>query len=319
MRNKIFVYAFIFYCLLYCGFSPTAQAQDATIRFNDTGLSIAFKAEKVSPNSKRNTVLDDKFYSQMYVEKDGNKLLHRIISDRDSGLYFGYDLKVDFNAVTDKFKLSIKPLSITPVMEKPLKDLAVGSLSNYPETLIVEDGDTITLDILEDPRTKVKIVDVIKVKILGAKETQAQNPNAGSSAANSKPSQDFTPEIVQMMKLTNVKIFVNGAEVANPGSLSGQIMYFCIPEKGRFIFSLSPHKGYDFQKIGTVENNEISFSANGDSYKLVSSSPILVAGGSWSLWVLYDADFRPDARFSSFSPYWMGAGSRPEDFLKKKQ
>ncbi len=318
MRNKLFFYAFIFYCLL-CAFSSKTRAQDATIRFNDIGLSIAFKAEKVFPNSNRKNVLDDKFYSQMYVEKDGNKTLHRIISDRDGGLYFGYDLKVDFNSATGKFNLSIKPLSITPIMEKPLKDLAVGSLPNYPETLVVEDGDTITLDILEDPLTKVKIVDVIKVKIVGAKDIRAQNLNIENSAAASKPSQDFTPEILQMMKLTNVKIFVNGAEVANPGSLSGQIMYFYIPEKGRFIFSLAPHKGYNFQKIGTVENNEISFAVNGDSYKLVSSSPVLVAGGSWSLWVLYDADFRPDARFSSFSPYWMGAGSRPEDFLKKKQ
>jgi hypothetical protein len=309
----------MFYCLL-CGFSSKGRAQDATIRFNDTGLSIAFKAEKVSPNSNRKTVLDDKFYSQMYVEKDGNKTLHRVISDRDSGLYFGYDLKVDFDSATGKFSLSIKPLSITPIMEKPLKDLAVGSLSSYPETLDVEDGDTIKLDILEDPRTKAKIVDVIKVKIVGVKDNGSQNSNAKNSAAGSKPSQDFTPEIFQTMKLTNVKIFVNGAEVASLGSIVGaSVIYFYIPEKGRFIFSLAPHKGYDFQKIGIVENNEISFAANGDNYKLVSSSPVLVAGGSWSLWVLYDPNFRPDARFSSFSPYWMGAGSRPDDFLKKKQ
>lgn len=327
MKNKLLFYVLI-YCFLLCSFAVKAGAQNATIRFNDTGVSIAFKAEKVYPNSSKKTVsLDDsdKFYSQMYVEKDGNKTLHRVVFDRYTGVYFGYDLEVIFNSQISKFEISIKPLSIEPVYErtplksiqKPIKRLSDKSISKYPKSFVIEDGDTITLDLLEKSQGNEKFIDVIKIKINKTGDPPLKNPNPENSTAVSQPAQDFSPDVFQTMKLTNVKIFVNGVQVANPGGIIGPIMYLSIPDKGRFIFSLSPHEGYDLQKIGTVEGNEISFRAGGDNYRLLSDSPILAVGGGWNLWVLYDPNFRPDARFSSFSPYWLGAAMRMDEFIKK--
>lgn len=320
MRDKILFNSLLTFCLL-CVLSVKSRAQDATVEFGDIGVSIAFKARKVSADSNRKYRIDDNFYSQMYVEKNKNKTLHRVVSDRESGLYFGYDLKIGFDVGTGKASFSVLPLSIKPIMEKPLRDLTASSLPEYPEMMIVEDGDLITLDILENPQTKVKIVDTIKVKIagIGKAATSAVYGGKNSSAVPTPPVRDLKLENFQTMKLTNVKIFVNGVQAADPGGMTGPIMYFYIPEKGRFIFSLSPHEGYDFQKIGTLAGNEISFTANGDSYKLVSSSPILAAGGSWNLWVLYDPKFRPDAGFSSFSPYWMGVADRVEAFFKENK
>jgi hypothetical protein len=313
MKNNIF-FSLLACCLLY-SFSIKAIAQEASLQFNDIGVSIDFKAEKIARNSSKKFTLDDNFNSQMYLGND--RILHRVVSDRESGLYFGYDLEVEFDSTNGKIKISVKPLSIQPIMEKHLKDLAIGSLTKYPESLVVEDGDTITLDILEQPQTKVKIVDIIKVKVVDKNKITPRNPK--NSSKESPVAQDLKTENFQMMTLTNVKIFVNDKQVANPGSLNGTIIYFYIPEKGRFIFSLTPQEGYNFQKNGFVDGNEISFATNGNNFKLISSLPILSSNGRWNLWVLHDSDFRPDARFSSFSPYWMGAALRVEHFLKKKQ
>ncbi len=318
MRNKVVI------CALVIGFLPSIfsvdiRAQDATVLFNDVGISIGFKATKVSGVSPKNYPLDENFYSQMYVEKNENKTLHRVLSDRESGLYFGYDLKVDFDPGTRKSILSVKPLSIKPNAERELKDLALGSLPSYPDVMLVGDGDTIRLDILEEPRTKVKIVDIIKINIISLNKTIPMNNGSVPIRSAAQPVGDFKPEMFQNLRLTYIKILINGTEVADPGSLIAPIVYFYIPEKGRFILSLVPHPGYSFQKIGSVENNEISFAFKGDEYKLVSSTPILAAGGRWNVWVLYDPDFRPDPAFSAFSPFWMGAGSSVKDFFKKNE
>lgn len=317
MKNKAAFSALITCCFI-CVFAVRAKAQLRTMRLDNTDISVTLKTQKIAPNSGGTQKLVDNLYTQMYVGND--KAIPRVIADPESGSYFGYDLEVSFDSVTRKISLSIKPLSINPnlIMEKPLKDLALKALPNYPNALVVEDGDTVVLDILEDPRTKVKIVDTISVRILSP-NTVTPKAKPDDQADVSQSTKDFAPETLRVMQLTDVRIFVNGSEVANPGGLSGPIMYFYVPEKGRFIFSLLPQKGYGFQRIGTLEGNEISFTTNGDTYKLVSSLPIVAATGRWNLWVLLDRNFRPDPRFARYSPYWMGVANRVEDFLERKE
>lgn len=77
-----------------------------------------------------------------------------------------------------------------------------------------------------------------------------------------------------------------------------------------------PRKGFDFQKIGTVENNKISFTFNGDNYKFVSTSPVLGSGGKWNVWVLHDSEYRSTFQLSPSSPYEYGAADSIESLFK---
>jgi hypothetical protein len=87
-----------------------------------------------------------------------------VIGDKTNGAYFGYDLVIETAAdAPNKFKVSFKPLSTNPPEQMRLINSAIRSLPKYPEDMIVEDGDTIALDILFNPQTKVKIVDLIKI------------------------------------------------------------------------------------------------------------------------------------------------------------
>jgi len=74
---------------------------------------------------------------------------------------------------------------------------------------------------------------------------------------------------------------------------SGALLWLYIPGRGRFIFSLVPRDGYDFQKIAVLDENKITFTIDGEHYEWVSSTSILPSGGTWNLWVLRDTKYTP--------------------------
>jgi hypothetical protein len=78
------------------------------------------------------------------------------------------------------------------------------------------------------------------------------------------------------------------------GGCSGAVIWFYVPGRGRFILSLRPHEGYDFQKMGVIENDQISFTVGTDQYQWISSAPVVLVGGRFGLWVLHDTDYRPE-------------------------
>ena len=74
---------------------------------------------------------------------------------------------------------------------------------------------------------------------------------------------------------------------------SGALLWLYIPERGRFIFSLVPREGYDFEKIAVLDENKITFTIDRERYEWVSGTSILPSGGAWNLWVLRDTKYTP--------------------------
>jgi hypothetical protein len=74
---------------------------------------------------------------------------------------------------------------------------------------------------------------------------------------------------------------------------TGTLLWFYIPDRGRFIFSLVPREGYEFAKIAVVDDNRIEFTLNNERYEWLSSESILPNGGTWNLWVLHDTNYTP--------------------------
>jgi len=74
---------------------------------------------------------------------------------------------------------------------------------------------------------------------------------------------------------------------------AGALLWFYVQNRGRFIVSLVPRPGYEFQRVGIIEDNRIEFTVNDNHYEWLSSSPILPGGGTWNLWVLHDPKYAP--------------------------
>ncbi|MCA1622216.1 MAG: GWxTD domain-containing protein [Acidobacteria bacterium] len=315
MKNKFLAIVFLTAgCLVTA--ASRAEAQQSSVSFNKTGVSVIFKVETSSSEATKQS--SDSLYYTSYDETEKESRVHRVLADRASGAYFGYDLIVESTSVPAKYKISIKPLSINPPKEMRMNDLTLRLLPKYPAEMIVEDGDTIALDILVNSQTQVKIVDLIKVTTkkpqeassfsFGTARGSGFNPSSSSVAKSGsidkRAARDFTPNDVTL-RLTAPKLLVNGAVGAFPGSnwnggmIEGSIIFLYVPGKGRFVFSLFPHDNFNFQKDAVIENNKITFRSDNERYELISKAPIVNNGGNWNLWILNDPAYKPDLAFSS--------------------
>ncbi len=249
----------------------------------------------------------------MGASSSGGHTFHRIIADPKNRTFFGYDLVVQKQDGTSKLLVTFKPLSETP--NQLLKRRAPAdnttdydtftaqSLPKYPEALILDSGDTITLDIFENPQTKAKISDVITItsKPLGPR----------TSSSERLPAKDFGIEDVNL-RFDSPDILINGEKSNFGGGASGPVIWFNVFGKGRFIFSFAPQLGYNFQKTGTILDNKILFEHDGQRYEIVNKSPVLGSGGKWNLWVMFDPAYQPLYKPSANSPYEFGAADKVE-------
>ena len=106
---------------------------------------------------------------------------------------------------------------------------------------------------------------------------------------------DFTLDAVPL-RVIDFRLLVDGNLVAagKPGTIfTGALIWCYVEGQGRFIFSLVPREGYQFQKVGIIEDKRIEFSVKDKHFEWLSSEPILPSGGSWNLWVLHDPTYLP--------------------------
>jgi GWxTD domain-containing protein len=237
--------------------------------------------------------------AEVYFESN---TIRRVFIDSGGSLYFGYALVVEPLSSGKQFRVSVRPLSAEDEQElrarksfqtrqiHPNYNSAALSRSSAPQT--IADGDTFALDVLVNPKTGDKVTDYVTVSMSEARLRET------STLDNNVP-RDFTLEDV-MMKMINYQLFINGELVAGgkrSGAAAGPVIWFHLQERGRFIFSLKPHEGYDFQKLGTIERNRIKFTLNNEQYEWVSDVPVVDTGGPWNLYVLYDPNYVPDSFF----------------------
>lgn len=152
-------------------------------------------------------------------------------------------------------------------------------LPRYPEPKIIDISDVVELTLWVNPDNGAQIGDRWRFK-----------PDQPT------PLRDFTLDEVTL-KLTAHRLLINGearsGDKLRSGGFVAPLPWFSVPGRGRFVFSIQPHEGYDFQKIGVIDDNRISFTHGGDKYEWVSSLPIINERGKWNLWVLHDPNFEP--------------------------
>jgi hypothetical protein len=333
VRNKATLPALIRFALLlplmFCGHAPARAQSGAATAGATAGRAeqfvmplhgegfIAFRIEAapVGGAPQAAAKLDEiqaSLASQALL--GDNHVVHRALVDAEGSFVFGYDLVVEPVAATKQFKVSVKPMSaefesqLRARRPQAAENRAAQNVSTLPrpaDAQLIDDGDAFALDLLVNPQTGVKIVDVVKVSFDRAR--------LWSAPPNRVPLRDFTLGNVELA-VRDYKLTING-ELAGGGGkpargCAGALVWFYVPERGRFIFSLIPREGYDFQKIGRIENDKISFTLGGDVYEWTSSAPILgTSAGNWNVWVLHDADYVSD--FDSVEQIMEGAGGAP--------
>ena len=254
------------------------------------GIYVAFST-RTDPSGPRHVSVNS-------IEADTKGIIHRVLVDQEGNHFFGYDLRVEPVPHSKQFQIFISPLS--EEFEQRLRrresfqtrkvhpDFNALPLAEYQYSQIINDGDAFAYDVLVNRSTGVKIVDIIKIS--------SRDISLGGPPAIDFPARDFALRDVEL-KMNNYRLLINGELIYGDkptGGCSGSIIWFYLPDRGRFIFSITPHEEYGFQKVGLIENNKISFSFNGEHYEWISSSPVVASGGRWNLYVLHDGDYRPE-------------------------
>lgn len=293
--------------IIVCGFiaalSVFSKAQEGARSFAD-GFTVAVKTEKTPPGNNPSTD-----YIRT-VETSSGYTISRLIIDEKNKIYFGYDLKVvPEDGKTNKFKVSFAPLSVNPKDFFKAEPYLAQALPEYPAEITVEAGETVTLDVLENPQTHAKISDIIKIITKPKK--------FGGYFAEREKAEDFTINDVSL-HFDAPEISINGEKSKIGGGAAGSIIWVYIKGKGRFIFSFAPQAGYDFQKIGMILDNKIMFDYNGETYQFTNKSPVLESGGKWNLWVMFDGKYQPSDKLSPASTYQFGAADKVEYLFGSK-
>jgi hypothetical protein len=264
------------------------------------GGFVAFRSETSAPESQ--PVPDGKslaalLYSQAFAGE--THIIHRVLTDAQQNVVFGYDLWITSDPVTKKFSIAVLP-SDEAFRRSFLKDFTPpqpnGSFATFPKSTTpqtLDDGDAVSLELLVNQESGVKIVDVVSVTF----DRTRLRENSPELAPK-----DFTLDAVALA-VKNYRLSINGSVVNRSKSsigASGSLLWFYIPDRGRFIISLVPREGYEFEKIAVLDEDKIEFTVNGERYEWVSGAPILPNGGSWYLWVLHDTNYVP--MFGSATP-----------------
>jgi hypothetical protein len=274
------------------------RVQQLVVPLESAGY-VAFKTEAVTPeaqNASASSDIDLQSVVKPQVLVDENHVVHRVLVDGTGALIFGYDLVIEPLVNSRQFKVFVRPLD--PEFEKQMRarqstrtgrtalQLNASTFPRSTEAQIIDDGDGFALELLVNPQTGVKIVDVVKASFDQSRLWEAPKL---------PPTRDFTLDSVELA-VRDYKLYINGRRVGGgrpSQGFAGALIWFYVPDKGRFIFSLTPRAGYDFEKVARIEDNKISFTIGEDVYEWVSSTPIVGSGGKWNLWVLRDKRYTP--------------------------
>jgi hypothetical protein len=225
---------------------------------------------------------------------DENQIVHRVLKDTSGKLIFGYDLWVVPNPVARQFTIVVRPLdrqfestlrAENPIDGEPVQAEPISTFPKSTEPQTLEDGDAFSLDLLVNQNTGVKIIDVVRVAF--------ERANIWKHNPTMVP-RDFAVDAVELA-VKDYRLLVNGNVVSvgkSTKAFAGTLLWFFVPDRGRFIVSLVPREGYEFQKVGIIEDNRIEFTVGGNHFEWLSSAPILQPG-AWNLWVLHDPNYTP--------------------------
>jgi hypothetical protein len=290
MRSRFWILLVSIHFLALTAVAQNPAKRQIVLQLSNGGF-VAFRSETPgSKNASDSKSLSSLLFSQAFAGE--NRIIHRVLTDAQQNVVFGYDLWVTADPLTKKFSLTVLPADetfrrtflkdYTPL--RPSGSFATFPKSTTPQTL--DDGDAVSVELLVNHESGVKIVDVVSVTFDRATLREGNLESAPK---------DFTLDAVSL-GVKNYSLLINGTLVNKSKStigFTGALLWFYVPDRGRFIFSLVPREGYEFAKIAVLDGNKIEFTLNSEEYEWFSSESILPNGGTWNLWVLHDTNYTP--------------------------
>lgn len=210
-------------------------------------------------------------------------VVNRYVIDKAHHQYFGYDISAEATSVAGQYRVTIAPLTWTPKEQ----GLSPVRLPKYPLPQIVNESDTIELDLLVSPNGKQKVADYIQI---------AKKPEPLASTSQQQPKDYALDDGPVTFDFDNdTSVWVDGEKYSGSAwseMRPGATVWLYYPGQGRYVLSLIPRDG--FAQTGEIRDNVISFHGAGQQFE-IRTMKLIVGGshGAWNLYVLRDPTYQP--------------------------
>lgn len=254
----------------------------------------------------------------------------RVEADRSQRIFFGYKARVEVLAEPNTYSITFGQIDRQTALgllfprEKEADGWTQIATPGWGlGTLGIHGGDVITMDLLKNPATGQKVVDYITVQE-PPRGTVITFGNVNSPAREfafvTGAPRDFRQDDGEL-RIRAGRVSINGRLEASTATsnaeVSGAVVWFYLPQHGRFLLSLTAHPDLGFRKAGEVRGSKLSFTAGSDVFSLVSSGAIAPTQSAFNLYVLHDPTWKPDYPFADPSGFIMGAADRAEFLIRK--
>lgn len=312
---------------LFPSFAQTGVISQGSVTRKDFALYWQSRLEPPTP-----PLANDLGYASGTNPKNSN--IYRVMIDRARRVYFGYEVRVE-PLPPGMYRVAFQQLDLTP---ETFKQIHIDDPSNWKKLELgfpigrplypfreapdaVRVGDVIAVDLLTNQQTSQKIVDyvVIQGTSQGWSFSQFDLPIRREFAYTPGTPRDFSVEDVSL-RLVEPRVNISGtveATTGSPGEISGSAVWFYIPDRGRYILSLTPHPELGFRRVGEVRGTSLSFTSGGDRFTLNSAKPIAPGDAPFNLYVLQEQDWRPPNPNADASGFLMGAAARAEMLIRR--
>lgn len=227
------------------------------------------------------------------IRVDGQ--IHRVMIDKDSRSYFGYDVSVEVLSTPDTYRITFGPLTGGPrsFLQDGENPSAYTQLATPdwggPAARTIRAGEVIALTLLANSRTGQKIVDYVTVMKTGD-SPERLGPLPLKSVSEEGSPRDFRAEDA-WLDVQPTGATLDGRPVQLPGGASGIFPYFSIPGHGRVILSLTPDPTLGFRKAGEIRGTSMSITFSGHRLNVNNQGRIAPGAGPFNLYVLHQPNW----------------------------
>jgi len=236
------------------------------------------------------------------IEKyPGRVVAHRFVRSESWKVFVRYALTFEAILNSDNYRLTVANSADEPISLERSDEWKILSLASYPAPQVLEDGDTVRIELYAAGTSGPKLVDYIHF-------------GYGFAMLKASPTRDAFAEDAPFT-LATPSLKINGVPVeltSVPASIETPVPWLYIPGQGRFVLSFGPHAELGFNSAGQASGNEVIFTADSTVVRIKSGDRIASGSGSYTVYVRHDPAWEPVGRSNAM----LGSAANVNDLLK---
>jgi hypothetical protein len=264
--------------------------------------------------------------------RDPSGVIHRVLFDRVRKVVFGYDVRIEPVPGTDRFRLSFGAPSMSPDQRQQLfggdfdtwKELpriasggGWGTFWSGGSAVTIGRGQVLELNLLTTESGQT-LTDYVTIQQPWQRFDGFQSLPAPVFHFTPGPARDFVVSDVQLA-LLSPRLSINGkreplSERVN-ASARGTVVWFYLPNRGRYVLSLLPRPELGFRRAGEVRGSTVRFTLGGDTFTLLTADQVAPGQAPFNLYVLHDPSWKPTYANANVDAFIVDGADRPEYVL----